>query len=193
MGWERFVFLDSWFRCTANLQDFVFYTTPTADESDAGEFATHYFPGGGQGRWFQELFTNDKKEDMLDNWARKEWTGENKDESDPLVLNRMCRALGEVSQVFRADLYFVSLLMTPQYAHGPVYLMIVKGTKPRKEARWHIEAGPLARRNVKVVTVDPYTYEHWDDDLFEHNPDEVIGANEDEELWKTAGNETSWT
>jgi hypothetical protein len=77
--------------------DCVFYTTPTADESDAEEFAMHHFPGGGQGRWFQELFTNEKKEYMLDVWARKEWTDKHEEESDPLVLTRMCEALGEVS------------------------------------------------------------------------------------------------
>lgn len=87
------------FRCIAKSPDCVFYTTPTAHESDAEEFATLHFPGSGNGRWFQELFTNDNKEYMLDVWARKEWTDKNKDESDPLILNRMCRALGEVSRV----------------------------------------------------------------------------------------------
>lgn len=76
------------------------------------------------------------------------------------------------------------LLISRQYAGSPVYLMIVKDTKPRKDANWQLEAGPLARRKVKVVTVDPHTYDHWDDDLFEHNPDKVIEDNEKDSMWK---------
>lgn len=81
----------------------------------------------------------------------------------------------------------ICVLISRQYAVSPVYLMIEDGIKPRKDANWQLEAGPLARRKIKVVTVDPYTYKHWDDDFFKHNPDEVKEDDENTSVWKRTG------
>jgi hypothetical protein len=48
---------------------------------------------------------------ILDVWARKEWTDEHKDETDPTLLIRACKALGNVRISLALVLFSIQMLI----------------------------------------------------------------------------------